>query len=48
MGLYMAGSFIASAVFHVSVVFIIIAGAVLGAFFFKPSPGAEPPTKSHQ
>jgi chromate transporter len=36
MGLYMAGSFVASAVLHVSVVFIILAGAVAGALFFRP------------
>ena len=34
---YMIGSFVASAVFHVSVVFIILAGAFLGACFFRPS-----------
>jgi len=37
MALYMLGSFIASAIFHLSVVFIILAGAVLGACFFRPS-----------
>jgi chromate transporter len=47
MGVYMVGSFIASAVFHVSVVFIIVAGAVLGAFFFKPTPGAEAQQGEH-
>ena len=34
---YMVGAFVASAVFHVSVVFIILAGAVIGACFFGPS-----------
>jgi chromate transporter len=34
---YVVGAFVASAVFHLSVVFIILAGAVLGAFFFRPS-----------
>ena len=37
MLMYMLGSFVAAAVFHISVVFIIVAGAVLGAFFFRPA-----------
>jgi chromate transporter len=36
MLLYMIGSFVAAAVFHVSVVFIILAGAIAGALFFRP------------
>jgi chromate transporter len=37
MVLYMVGSFVAAAIFHLSVVFIILGGAVLGALFFRPS-----------
>jgi len=43
MLLYMIGSFVASAVFHLSVVFIILGGAIAGAFFFRPAEGQGSP-----
>jgi chromate transporter len=38
-----AASFVASAVFHLSVVFLIVGGAVIGACFFRPTESKQHP-----